>query len=101
VRGLQAEATACGVRLRAALIVGPVGPLWTFHVAWLVQEPEGVRVNSLVMPHARITGKATGLIGSVEASPDPDTKDLLTRVNRVLGAASTDTYPVGQKADPT
>ncbi|HYP98407.1 MAG TPA: hypothetical protein VER96_07020 [Polyangiaceae bacterium] len=155
VSGLREQATVCGVRLRAALIVGPVGPLWAFHVASLVQDSDGVRVNSLVMPHARITGKATGLVSAAEASalldelaaspaihtgipstaahsasadaefsyrlllaildgpepryfhatfnersPDADITDLLTRVNRLLSAASTRTYPLGEKADP-
>ena len=114
-----------------------------------------MRVNSLVMPHARITGKATGLVSAAKASalldelaaspaihtgipstaahsasadaefsyrlllaildgPEPryfhatfnehsadaDIEDLLTRVNRLLGAASTRTYPLGEKADP-
>jgi hypothetical protein len=68
VKGLQDHALACDVRLRAVLVVGPVGMLWAFHVASLVREGDGVRVNSLVMPHARITGKGTGRITDMEAS---------------------------------
>ncbi len=68
VRGLPIQAAACGVQLRAALVVGPMGPLWTYHVAALLQDGTNVRVNSLVMPHARITGKGTGLISNQDAS---------------------------------
>ncbi len=68
VRGLPDEAKACGLRLKAALVIGPVGVLWTYHVAALIAEGQKVRVNALVMPHARITGKGTGLVSVREAS---------------------------------
>ena len=58
--GLPSEAARCGLRLRALLVLGPVGPLWAFHVAAFIQDGDSLRVNSLVMPHARITGKSTG-----------------------------------------
>ena len=61
--GLPIEATRCGLRLRALLVVGPIGPLWTFHVIPFIQDADSLRVNSLVMPHARITGKGTARIG--------------------------------------
>jgi hypothetical protein len=57
--GLPAEAVRCGLRLRALLVVGPTGPLWAFHVVPFIQDGDSLRVNSMVMPHARITGKGT------------------------------------------
>lgn len=67
VQGLPTQAKACGLRLKAAVVVGPVGLLWTFLVAVLVQDGPNVRVNTVVMPHARITGKATGVISTQRA----------------------------------
>lgn len=61
--GLPAAAAACGVRLEGLLVLGPVGPLWAYHVAVLVPDGDSVRVTTLVMPHARITGKGAGRIG--------------------------------------
>ncbi len=58
-RGLPAEGERCGVRMRGLLLFGPVGPLWTFHIIAFIDEGDQVRVNSLVMPHARITGKGS------------------------------------------
>lgn len=147
VTGLEEQSRLCGLRLRAVLIVGPVGMLWSYHIAALTDEGDHVRVNTLVMPHARITGKGSGvvppalaaeLLAAVAASPlirpgiptplatddDGDSefsyqlllvvldgpnagrfhasfndifpksedKDLLDRVNRVLGHTSK-TYP--------
>ena len=61
--GLLDVARACGLPLAGVVVVGPTGPLWAYHVAAFLREPDGrVRVNSLVMPHARITGKATGVV---------------------------------------
>lgn len=60
--GIQAEATRCGVRLRALVIVGPVGPLWTYHAVAFVEAGDTVTLSTLVMPHARITGKAEARI---------------------------------------
>jgi hypothetical protein len=61
-QGLPAEARRCGVALRALLVVGPVGPLWAYHVIAFVSDGDSLRVSSLVMPHARITGKGTGRV---------------------------------------
>lgn len=66
--GLPAEAARCGLRLRALLTVGPTGPLWAYHVVPFIEDGESVRVNSLVMPHARITGKGSGQITDNELS---------------------------------
>jgi hypothetical protein len=68
VQGLPVRAALCGVRLRAALVVGPLGPLWAYYVAVLVDEGATVRINTLVMPHARITGKGTGVVSPEEAA---------------------------------
>ena len=66
--GLLEITRACGVRLTGAVVVGPVGPLWAYHVAAFLPEPDGrVRVNSLVMPHARITRKAAGVLPAAAA----------------------------------
>jgi hypothetical protein len=66
--GLPAAAAACGLKLRGLLLVGPAGMLWSYHVAALIEEGDAIRVNSLVMPHARITGKGTGVIEMSEAT---------------------------------
>ena len=60
--GLPPVAEKCGLALEALVVVGPVGPLWTYHVIVFLREDPGLRLNTLVMPHARITGKATGHI---------------------------------------
>ena len=64
IDGLTEEAKQRKLTLRAVTILGPLpgDPLWTSYVVASIQEGEEVRVNSLVMPHARITRKATGLI---------------------------------------
>lgn len=147
VQGLRDRSAECSLDLRAVLVVGPVGVLWTYHVATLVAEDGAIRLNALVMPHARITGKGTGIIPFAEASalldrvagadvmrpgvPSPDGKgnsgefqwdvllarfdrephefrhahvgvvpseearDLLDRVNDLLGKASTKVYRHG------
>jgi hypothetical protein len=66
-KGLPLAAAACGVKLRALVLVGPAGMLWSYHVAALLEEGDVMRVNSLVMPHARITGKGTGILQMSEA----------------------------------
>ena len=62
----------------------PMDPLWSYR-AWLfLQEGDSVRVNALIMPHARITAKTTGVV-SREAF------DALTdsmRGNRVMRPAN-------------
>jgi hypothetical protein len=67
VRGLPEQARRCGLRLKAVLVIGPLGPLWTFQVVALVEENLTLRVNALVMPHARIMGKKTGMISRADA----------------------------------
>jgi hypothetical protein len=64
LRGLTDEAKKRKLTLRAVLITGPMpaDPLWTSYVTVFLREGDQVRVNHLVMPHARITVKSTGLI---------------------------------------
>jgi hypothetical protein len=80
-RGLPKQAKLCGVELKALLVVGPVGPLWSYHVVSLVEDGSQVRVNSLVMPHARITGKGTGVLPTADAASmlDGITRSRLVR----------------------
>jgi len=47
-------------------VAGPFGPLWAYEVALFVREGPEVRVNWLLMPHARITYKATKVLSSAE-----------------------------------
>jgi hypothetical protein len=61
------RAQACGVGLHGALIVGPVGPLWAYHVVGFFADSGGVRVHTVVMPHARITAKSAGVVPSAVA----------------------------------
>jgi hypothetical protein len=66
LKGLTEEAGRRKLGLRAALITGPMplDPLWSYYVTVFLKEGDQVRVNHLVMPHARITGKSTGLISA-------------------------------------
>jgi hypothetical protein len=59
IEGLEAATRSQPGRLRAVIIVGPTGPLWTYYVLVALSEGDGIRLNSIVMPHARITGKGT------------------------------------------
>jgi hypothetical protein len=68
VQGVPEQAHLCGLRLRAILVVGPLGPLWTYQVAALVEDGSDIRVNALVIPHARITGKGTGVVSINDAA---------------------------------
>jgi hypothetical protein len=61
-RLLPGRAAQRGKRLRALLILGPAGFLWTYWVWTFVDEGDAVRVTIITMPHGRITGKATALI---------------------------------------
>lgn len=65
--GLPEQARLCGARVKALVVVGPIGALWSFNVAALLHEGTGYRINALVMPHARITGKGTGFVSANEA----------------------------------
>jgi hypothetical protein len=52
--------------LLGVAVTGPYGPLWAYEVALFGRDGAWVRVNWLVMPHARITYKATRTLSSVE-----------------------------------
>ncbi|MGC4066371.1 MAG: hypothetical protein QM784_17415 [Polyangiaceae bacterium] len=64
VDGLIEQAAACNVRLRAILIVGPLGMLWAYRVATFVDEGNQLRINFVAVPHARITEKRTASVSS-------------------------------------
>jgi hypothetical protein len=62
LKGLSEVAQKEGLKLRGLIVVGPVGPLWAYYVVAFIEEAEAIRVNSITMPHARITYKSTGTI---------------------------------------
>ena len=62
LKGLPEVAQREGLKLRGLIVVGPVGPLWAYYIVAFIEEGEVIRVNSLTMPHARITYKSTGTI---------------------------------------
>lgn len=63
--GLIGEAARRKLVLHAVLVSGPMpDPLWTYYVTVFLKDGDQVRVNHLVMPHARITAKSTGLIST-------------------------------------
>ena len=61
-KGLPEMAQKEGLKLSGLVVVGPVGLLWAYYVVAFIDEGEMIRVNSLTMPHARITYKSTGTI---------------------------------------
>lgn len=66
ILGIEEATQSQPGRLRAVIIFGPGGPLWTYHVIVALSEESSVRLNSLVMPHARITGKGTRTLTGAE-----------------------------------
>jgi hypothetical protein len=62
---LPSQAAECGVRLRALIVLGPEGILWTYHIIAVLQDGDSLRINSLAMPHARIVSKAGGRVSLV------------------------------------
>src|SRR6266436_2317738 len=62
LKGLPEVAKKEGLELRGLIVVGPVGPLWAYHIVAFIEEGNVIRVNSVTMPHARITYKSTGTI---------------------------------------
>ncbi len=99
-RGLLAAlpvyARARGVRLRALLVLGPVGVLWSYDAFTFVEERGRIRVVEIQMPHARIVRKRAGWI----------TRGQLEKLERtvrsssvVSAAASADDLPRGRHAE--
>lgn len=68
LKQLPVEAVTHGLRLSAAIVVGPVGELWAYDVLAFIEEPSCMRVNRVVMPHARITYKATACLPKTEVT---------------------------------
>ena len=66
VEGLEAATKSQPGRLRAVIILGPTGPLWTYYVLVALSDGDAITLNSLVMPHARITGKGTKTLSKTE-----------------------------------
>ncbi len=52
--------------VRGLIVYGPEGLFWAYHVFLFVAEKDQVRLNTLVFPHARITGKATRVLSPGE-----------------------------------
>ena len=66
IEGLESATKSQPARLHAVIILGPTGPLWTYYVLVALAEGDSVRLNSVVMPHARITAKATKTFSKTE-----------------------------------
>lgn len=66
VQGIEKATESQPGRLRAVIIFGPTRRLWTYHVLVALSEGGLIRLHSLVMPHARITGKGTRTLSRVE-----------------------------------
>jgi hypothetical protein len=62
LKGLPEIAEKENLKLRGLMVIGPTGFLWGYYVIPFIEENGKIRVNSLSMPHARITFKATGTI---------------------------------------
>lgn len=62
LKGLPKVAQAKGLKLKGLVVYGPAGPLWTYFVIAFIEEGDDIRVNEVVFPHARLTGKFTGHI---------------------------------------
>jgi hypothetical protein len=60
--GLPKVAQAKGLKLKGLVVSGPSGVLWTYHVVAFIEEGDGIRMNLVVFPHARLTDKFTGHI---------------------------------------
>jgi hypothetical protein len=85
---LPSEARSHKLQLHAAVVIGPVGPLWAYDVIAFLQEASCTRVNRVVVPHARITFKATACL------PDAEAAEWLSRFRKEItpeaGPSSTD-----------
>jgi hypothetical protein len=99
VEGLIQQSDACNIKLRAILIVGPVGMLWAYRVVTFADEGAQLRVNIVAIPHARITEKRTATV-SVEAALR--TLDDISNSRRIVAGppspASSDPEGLGEFA---
>jgi hypothetical protein len=87
-KGLPEHAKLCGLRPKALIVVGPIGALWGYNVAVLLEDGEGVRVNSLAMPQY--------FYADFDPMPaSPHTSQLIDRVNALL-AKTEATYRHGR-----
>lgn len=66
LKGLPELAEKEKLKLRGLMVIGPTGFLWAYHITTFIEEKGRIRVNSLTMPHARITYKATGTISDIQ-----------------------------------
>ena len=66
VQGLEAATKSKPGQLRGVIIYGPHGPLWAYHIIVALSEGDMIRLNSLVVPHARITSKGTQTLSTAE-----------------------------------
>lgn len=78
---------------KAVLIVGPVGVLWTYYVFALLEEENGTRINEVVFPHGRLTGKQTIVLGEAEA------RAWLSKIESINGVRSVDSTPEDFRAE--
>ena len=104
--GLPEEAGRCGQHLRAVIAIGPLLPMGTFRILTLLDEGDGVRVNLLVFPHARIAAKFTArrtraevdaILHDITTSPlvraGTDKKDVLEFLLAEYGEGAPRTWP--------
>jgi hypothetical protein len=66
LKGLAEATESQPGRLRAVIILGPSGPLRTYYILVALSEGDLVRLNSIVMPHGRITGKGTTTLSEAD-----------------------------------
>jgi len=53
------ERRRAGTPIAALIVRGPVGPMWAYAAVLFIREDGLIRVNTVWMPHARITQKST------------------------------------------
>ena len=83
--------------IEGLIVYGPVGMLWSYHVLLFVAEKDGIRLNSLVFPHARITGKATRVLTSAQF--EESMAKLTSNHAMVMGVPSLETLRRERVAD--
>jgi hypothetical protein len=66
LNGIKERRIRSNQDLIGAVIMGPFGPIWAYSVVVFLKENEGIRMNYLLFPHARITLKSTKLLNKAE-----------------------------------